>query len=123
MSCCIDIWEIKCLKRGDTTREKFIYFPFDITDCSFKMNFKKAMIGLNTNDVAFGWSTSEATILRSEDDDYTEGDVNYMAIKIVEQKIEVEPAVYVSDFEMTLSDGETVNTLFDITLKIVEDYS
>lgn len=123
MSCCVDVWEMKCLKRGDTTKEKLIGIAYDITDCTFLMQFKKAKVGLNDNIFEFDWSSLKNNIVRSEADDYTENGVDYMVIKILPQKIDVEPGLYVSDLEMTLADGTTVNTLFDVNLKIVEDYS
>jgi hypothetical protein len=126
MSCCIELWKAKCLKRGDTTRERIIWFPFDITDCTFLMQFRKIMMGQNTNPVAFSWATGNpvgSQFVRSEDDDYVEDEVTYMAIKMDAQAIDVEPSMYVSDMQMTEADGTTIRTLFDVELKIVEDYS
>lgn len=111
---CLKTWEIKCLKKGDTFKAKVITLPFDITDRTFIMQFRKAEIGSNNNPVAFEWNSGDGSF------EITDAEAGKLLMK--KQIIEVESGAYVSDFQMTLPNGD-IDTLYDAKIKIIEDIS
>lgn len=111
---CLKTWDIGCHKNRDTFKAKVITFPFDITDNTFVMQFRKAEIGVNNNPVAFFWSTS--------DDSFEITDAVNGVLQMKKQVIDVEQGLYVSDIQRTLPNGD-IETLFDAKIKIVEDIS
>jgi len=111
---CLHNWNIKCLKKGDTFKEKLITFPFSITGCTFLMQFRKDATGPNTNPVAFEW--------KSEDDSFEIDGADDKILIMKKKDIDVEPFAYVSDFQITYPNGD-VETLFNAKIEIVEDYS
>lgn len=111
---CLKTWEMKCHKKGDTRKANVITIPYDITGMSFLMQFRLAEIGTNDNPVAFEWSTADGSF------EITDGPNGKLLMK--KQIVEVEQGFYVSDLQMTLSNGD-VETLFNANIRIVEDYS
>lgn len=111
---CLKTWEIRCIKRGDTFKAKRITLPFDITDCTFLMQFRKIAIGVNPNEVAFEWSSADNSFII---DDAPNG------VLIMNKKvIDVEPSSYVSDFQITRANGD-IETLYNAIIPIIEDFS
>jgi len=111
---CLKTWDIGCLKKGDTFKSKIITLPFDITDRTFLMQFRKAEIGDNNNLVAFEW--------KMDDDSFEITDAAEGKLSMKKKLIEVPQGLYVSDFQMTLPNGD-IETLFDAKIKIIEDIS
>jgi hypothetical protein len=111
---CLKTWDIGCNKKGDTFKAILFEIPFSIVGCSFLMQFKKAKIGINDNEVAFQWSTSDGTFI------ITDG-VNGK-LQMNKQIINVDVDNYISDLQMTKPNGD-IQTLFNAKIQIVEDYS
>lgn len=111
---CLKTWQMKCLKRGDTLKAKVITIPFDITGCTFLMQFRKATIGANENEVAFEW--------KSSDDSFEITDAVNGKLLMKKKKIEVDFSIYDSDFQITYANGD-VETLFNAKIEVKEDYS
>jgi len=111
---CLKTWDIGCHKKSDTLKAKVLTFPFDITDNTFLMQFRKATIGVNENPVVFEWSTA--------DDSFEITDAINGVLQMKKKVINVEQGLYVSDLQRTLPNGD-IETLFDVKIKIVEDIS
>ena len=111
---CLQTWKINCHKKGDTFKAKLITLPFDITDCTFLMQFRKIMVGVNTNDVAFEWSSSDNSFII---DDAVNG-ILFMNKKL----IDVEVGSYVSDFQITRANGD-IETLYNAIIQIEDSIS
>lgn len=113
---CLKLWDIHCLKKGDTFKAKIITFPFDITEFTFLMQFRKAEIGdvNNENVVAFEWKMS--------DDSFEITDAINGKLKMNKKVIDSEQGLYVSDLQVTYPNGD-IETMFDASIKIIEDIS
>lgn len=111
---CLKTWDLKCIKRGDTLKEKILTFPFDINGCTFLMQFRKYDFQVNDNPVVFEW--------KSEDDSFEIIDSVLMKLNMEKKIMEFEPDKYISDFQITYPNGD-VETLFEATLIITKDYS
>ncbi len=111
---CLKTWEIKCIKRGDTFKAKFITFPFDITDCTFLMQFRLSTIGINSNIVAFEWS--------SADDSFIIDDAANGILLMNKKDMDFDPNFYVSDLQINRANGD-IETLFNAKIEITQDYS
>jgi hypothetical protein len=92
--------------KGDTFNSRKITFPFDISNCQIKMEFKYK-IG---NKVAFFWST--------EDDSFTNLSPN--EIVMTSRILDEIPNIYVYDLQIIFPGGET-KTYFGGTMKIIQD--
>lgn len=111
---CLKTWEIKCYTNGDTFKDKVITLPFDITDCSFLMQFRKSEIAVNDNPVAFEWSTNDNTFEITD----AENGVLLMKKRIIDSDV----GMYDSDFQITYPNGD-IETLFKAKLLINQDIS
>lgn len=111
---CLKTWEMKCIKRGDTFKAKFITFPFDITGCTFLMQFRLSTIGVNSNVVAFEWSSADSS--------FTIDDAPNGVLKMNKKVMDFAPNFYVSDLQITRANGD-IETLFNAKQEITEDYS
>ena len=94
--------------KGDTIPAKKIIFGFDLTGAIIKMNFKTQV----NSKVAFFWSTVDNSIVVTNP---VNGEVTINA-----KKIDVAPAAYVYDVQITFADGRN-KTYFNGTITIVQD--
>lgn len=111
---CLKTWEMKCIKRGDTFKAKTITLPFDITGCTFLMQFRKSEIGVNNNEVAFEWKSSDNSFQISD---------SANGVVLMNKKVmSFAPNFYVSDFQITRENGD-IETLFNAKIEITQDIS
>jgi hypothetical protein len=106
---CLKTWEMKCIKRGDTFKAKTITFPFNITGCTFLMQFRKSEIGVNTNDVAFEW--------KSSDNSFQITNAANGVLLMNKKVMNFEPNFYVSDLQITRANND-IETLFNAKIEI-----
>jgi len=99
-------WNIGTHIKGDTFNQRKITFPFDITDCVIKMQFRTNPIGA----VAFYWSTENDTFEK----------ISTTEIIMKSRILDTYVANYISDLEVTFQDG-TVYTYFTANLQIKQD--
>lgn len=111
---CLKTWEMKCIKRGNTFKAKFLTFPFDITDCTFLMQFRLSTIGINSNAVAFSWSSS--------DNSFEIFDAPNGKLLMDKKDMDFEPNFYVSDLQVTRANGD-IETFFNAKIEITQDFS
>jgi hypothetical protein len=111
---CLKTWEMKCIKRGDTFKAKTITFPFNITGCTFLMQFRKSEIGVNTNDVAFEW--------KSSDNSFQITNAANGVLLMNKKVMNFEPNFYVSDLQITRANND-IETLFNAKIEITQDIS
>jgi hypothetical protein len=104
---CLKTWEMKCIKRGDTFKAKTITFPFN-------MQFRKNEIGVNTNDVAFEW--------KSSDNSFQITDAANGVLLMNKKVMNFEPNFYVSDLQITRANND-IETLFNAKIEITQDIS
>jgi hypothetical protein len=109
---CLPNWNIHCLTANDTFKAKILTIPFDITGCTFLMQFRVFKNGINNNPVAFEW--------KSLDDSFEITGTNTLLMH--KKDIEVEQNIYVSDFQVTRLNGD-IETLFTAKLEITQDIS
>jgi hypothetical protein len=112
---CLNHWEMKCHVNGDTIKAKLITIPYDITGFDFLMQFRKKVIGVNENPVAFEWSTTDDSF---EITDAVNGKIlmNKKNIRITEL------GEYVADFQMIRANND-VETKFSASMVIIQDIS
>jgi hypothetical protein len=94
--------------KGDTFKNKQIIFNFDLTGATIKIKFKLQV----NSPVAFSWLTADGTISII---DAVNGRIT-MNSKI----IDVAPATYIFDCQITFADGR-VQTYFAGTIIIEQD--
>lgn len=111
---CLKLWKLKCIKQRDTMKAKVLTFPFDITGCTFLMQFRKYNFEVNDNPVVFEWT--------SDDDSFLITDLVLMKVTMEKKPMDFPPDKYISDFQITYPNGD-VETLFDAELIITQDYS
>lgn len=111
---CIKTGVLRCFVNNDTYKAKVITFPFDITDYEFLVQFRKDVIGVNENPVAFEWSTQvgDITVI-----DALEG-----KIQLGKKVISVDLGFYVGDVQAIKPNGD-VETLFRLKQEVIQDYS
>lgn len=112
---CINTTDLKCFVNNDTYKAKLITLPFDVTDHSFLVQFRKQTIGENNNPVAFEWSTADNTI---EFVDAENGEIKLLK----KEALSVEIGTYIGDFQMTKPNGD-IETLFRLRQEVIQDIS
>jgi len=111
---CIQTWTMKDHFSGDTFKDKIFTFPFDITGCTFLMQFRKAKVGVNDNLVSFEWKSSDGSF------EITDAENGKLLMK--KQVVTAEFGLYVSDLQMTKLNGD-IETLFNAKLNVIQDIS
>jgi len=99
-------WNIGQHVKGDTFNQRKITFPFDITDCIIKMQFRVNPISA----VVFFWSTENDTFEK----------ISTTEIIMKSRILDTYVSNYVSDLEVIFQDG-TVVTYLTANLKIIQD--
>ncbi len=99
-------WNIGKHIKGDTFNQRKITFPFDITDCIIKMQFKINPVG----NASFEWSTENDTFEK----------ISSTEIIMKSRILDVTVYNYIADLEVTFQDGD-VYTYFTANLQVIQD--
>lgn len=100
------IWVMNNHKKGGWINEFILTFPFVITYARIDFHFKQ---GSGSN-VAFKWSTEDATIEV----------IDAYKIKLNGRNLDAKAGDYVGDLQVIFADGKSI-TYFEARLKIVQD--
>jgi hypothetical protein len=102
----IKTWPIYPQTKNDTFNNRKLTFPFDITNCDIKMQFKQSIVGR----VVFEWSTEDSTFQK----------ISTTEIIMKSRLLNYPAGIYYSDLQVTFQDN-TVFTYFNANLQIIQD--
>lgn len=102
----IQTWTIKPHIKGDTFNSRKFTFPFDITNCEIKMQFKQSA----QSQVSFSWDTLDNSFEKISSTELI------MNSKVLDNS----PFTYISDLQVIFEDGR-VCTYLKANLQIIQD--
>lgn len=102
----VQTWTINPHIKGDTFNSRKITFPFDITNCEIKMQFRQQELGSSF----FEWDTENETFEK----------ISATEIIMKGRILNFSPYTYISDLQVIFHDS-TVVTYFKANLKITQD--
>ncbi len=99
-------WSIPKHIKGDTFNQRKITFPFDITDCVIKMQFRVTSV----SNIVLEFTTENNTFEK----------ISSTEVLMKSRILNVSASNYIADLEVTFLDG-TVYTYFTANLQIIQD--